>query len=891
MSLDLEAGGVEHAPVARGVGVEPLAVAAAAVEAEEGRPRPKTRQPELDLLGREEHAVGHRAHGLEGADRVAQVEQQAAAHHDVERADLGGVEVVDAQRPPVDLRARELGGQPEARRPSAGRRSPGRGPAPRPGSRAASPRAGGPRRRWRRPRRPRAARARRRGTRRRCRCRGSACPARWATAAGRRSGAGRTSPWSPRPAATSIEWYQNGWASTRACISRADGVTSALIFETLPGSDHKPEAGARAPSSLTVSRPCGSPSPTRSAGPRCGVARSASSRSWARRSSAGATRSRSCRSGWDADDHVDRRRAHRAAAATPRGRLGPRGRLRPPGAALTSLRGRFDAVHSMGRRDAVASIRAARLPPRRRTSSPTSGCRAGRSGRRTAQARRGVVERVVARHRRLQLHVAVRPRLPRPRLRPHRRRGRARRGGPRRVRARRPARSRVPTLLLSGAYHEPRKGVGHRAGGAPAHRRATSPRCSCGCRAPATRRRYLAAATDEARARAPWSRRRRQRTSSTSATAGHGRRCCRRPTTASAWRSIESLACGTPIVVSTHGAPHELVDERRHRRAVRAARRCRAWPQPAVRAFALARQRPTTVDACRASAARVRLGPRRSPRSARRLYAGVNGRSRRRLRPVGGSAAAAGPRDRGGVDRQRRASMAPRRGGARPRRGRAPRRQPAEAREQHAAAVLTSAAPAQLAPRPRSLSRSSRRSPPTSAGARRRPTPARRRRCRRGARRRRRRATMRQPAACSRQHSSRSSAYMNQRSEYGGAPPSASRRITCTAPMAQSTGPDSVVGATPPRGASAGRSRPRWSGAGVKHTTAAERHGREAVGGVLRPPSGCARRGATIPTSGRSSQRATSAASEPGRRLGVGVERDQHRRPSVPASAWFIARA
>ena len=35
---------------------------------------------------------------------------------------------------------------------------------------------------------------------------------------------------------------------------------------------------------------------------------------------------------------------------------------------------------------------------------------------------------------------------------------------------------------------------------------------------------------------------------------------------------LESLACGTPIVASTHAAPQELVSRRGHRRAVRAGR-------------------------------------------------------------------------------------------------------------------------------------------------------------------------------------------------------------------------------------------------------------------------------------------------------------------------------
>jgi glycosyltransferase involved in cell wall biosynthesis len=66
---------------------------------------------------------------------------------------------------------------------------------------------------------------------------------------------------------------------------------------------------------------------------------------------------------------------------------------------------------------------------------------------------------------------------------------------------------------------------------------------------------------------------------------------------------IESQACGTPLVVSTHGAPHELVDE------VLTGELCEphdheGFAAAALRAFALTRKGAVTVEACRAAAAR-----------------------------------------------------------------------------------------------------------------------------------------------------------------------------------------------------------------------------------------------------------------------------------------------
>ncbi len=63
---------------------------------------------------------------------------------------------------------------------------------------------------------------------------------------------------------------------------------------------------------------------------------------------------------------------------------------------------------------------------------------------------------------------------------------------------------------------------------------------------------------------------------------------------------VESLACGTPIVTSTHGAPQELVTEG-VTGELSAPEDPESLAQACLRAFELAR-RPATVDACRAAA-------------------------------------------------------------------------------------------------------------------------------------------------------------------------------------------------------------------------------------------------------------------------------------------------
>jgi phosphatidylinositol alpha-mannosyltransferase len=82
---------------------------------------------------------------------------------------------------------------------------------------------------------------------------------------------------------------------------------------------------------------------------------------------------------------------------------------------------------------------------------------------------------------------------------------------------------------------------------------------------------------------------------------------------------VESLACGTPAVTTTQGAPKELVTEGVTGELCR-PRDPEDLAAALLRAFDLAR-RPETVDACRASAERFDWDKGLAPR-AERIYAG-----------------------------------------------------------------------------------------------------------------------------------------------------------------------------------------------------------------------------------------------------------------------------
>ena len=297
----------------------------------------------------------------------------------------------------------------------------------------------------------------------------------------------------------------------------------------------------------------------RSAGPRCAAGPSASSPSSGPRARAPRARGHALlgRLGARRDDRA--RRAHRAPAAALRGPVPPRGRLRPA-AAPAPGRAAFDAVHSLGRHDAVASIRAARLRgDGRRTVITDLGLPDPvwwrQQGRREARA---AARRVVRRDRRLQRHVADRGRrtwrpttaaatgwsspaasIWRPSRRP-------------------PSASRRPTILFSGAITEPRKGVAVLLA-ALALIAEREPEVRAVAERP---RRPGRAARRPPRRPLASARRRSASARPTRQPERYGRAwvtCLPSTHDSFGMALLESLACGTPLVTTTHSAPQELV--------------------------------------------------------------------------------------------------------------------------------------------------------------------------------------------------------------------------------------------------------------------------------------------------------------------------------------------
>jgi glycosyltransferase involved in cell wall biosynthesis len=261
------------------------------------------------------------------------------------------------------------------------------------------------------------------------------------------------------------------------------------------------------------------------------------------------------------------------------------------------VRGRFDAVHSMGRRDALASVRAARLHRHRRTVITDLGLPSRAfwavHGREAA-----VVQAVVH-------GIDVYSCMSQYAL-DHLARDYGRTDGvvvPGGVSlstfAPAQAREPRPTLLMSGAFEEPRKGAATALAALPLLAQ-DHPDVQLWLSGPGDGADLLAAAPDGARER--------------TTVLGVGDPDEQHERYGRAWATvlpstddsfgmalIESHACGTPIVVSTDGAPQELVTvgvtgELCEPRDVGGfADACR-------RAFAYTHE-PATVDACRASAA------------------------------------------------------------------------------------------------------------------------------------------------------------------------------------------------------------------------------------------------------------------------------------------------
>jgi glycosyltransferase involved in cell wall biosynthesis len=260
--------------------------------------------------------------------------------------------------------------------------------------------------------------------------------------------------------------------------------------------------------------------------------------------------------------------------------------------------GRFDAVHSLGRRDALASIRAARLHPRRRTVITDLGLPDRDWWLSESRKEARAVDKVVA-----QVdvysgmsHCAVE----------YLARNYGRTDGvvvPGGVDLETfvaaPAREPDPTILFSGAITEPRKRVHVLLEALPIIAR-SEPQVELWLSGPGD--------TDRLLANAPAAARERTRALGLGDAARQHERYGRAwvtclPSTLDSFGMalVESLACGTPLVTTTHSAPQELVTEGVTGELCQPddpedlARAC-------LRAFDLAR-RPETVRACRAAAA------------------------------------------------------------------------------------------------------------------------------------------------------------------------------------------------------------------------------------------------------------------------------------------------
>lgn len=277
--------------------------------------------------------------------------------------------------------------------------------------------------------------------------------------------------------------------------------------------------------------------------------------------------------------------------------------------------GRYHVVHSMGRRDALASIRAARLHPRRRTVITDLGLpsrafwsKMGKEAAVVDKVVRGIdVYSCMSRYALGYLErdygrsdgVVVPGGVDLEEFRPA------------------PARSPKPTLLFSGALSEPRKGIATLLAALPLIAE-VEPEIRLALSGPGDPAAFLEAAPPEALARTDL--------------LGPGRSDGQAERYATAWATclpsvsdsfgmalIESLACGTPLVVSSDGAPKELVTEGVNGEVCE-PNDPQGLAAACLRALRLAR-RPDTVARCRASATRFDWDQGLAP-SCEALYAG-----------------------------------------------------------------------------------------------------------------------------------------------------------------------------------------------------------------------------------------------------------------------------
>ncbi len=260
------------------------------------------------------------------------------------------------------------------------------------------------------------------------------------------------------------------------------------------------------------------------------------------------------------------------------------------------LKERFDVVHSLGRRDAVASIRAARVRRRHTVITDLGLPDRGYWARRGAREGRAV-EKVVAE---IGVYSGMSQAAVDALAREYGRGDGVVVPGGVDLNAFVPSRGREqrPTLLFSGAFEEPHKEVPLLLEALPmvAEEEAEVQLWLSG---PGDGERLLADASEAARERTHVlglgePERQHERYGRAWAT------CLPSRTDSFGMVLVESLACGTPLVTTTEGAPKELVNEGVTGELAPPGN-ARALADACLRALALAR-RPGTVDACRTSA-------------------------------------------------------------------------------------------------------------------------------------------------------------------------------------------------------------------------------------------------------------------------------------------------
>lgn len=279
------------------------------------------------------------------------------------------------------------------------------------------------------------------------------------------------------------------------------------------------------------------------------------------------------------------------------------------------LKERFDAVHSLGRRDAVASIRAARVRRGRTVVTDLGIPDRAYWARRSAREGRAV-EKVVA-------GIDVYTGMSRTAVDALQREygrgdGLVIPGGvDLEAFVVAPEREARPTLLFSGAFEEPHKEVPLLLEALPMVAEA-EPEVQLWLSGSGDGERILSGASEAARERTHVlglgeAERQHERYGRAWAT------CLPSRTDSFGMVLIESLACGTPLVTTTEGAPKELVQQGVTGELTPPGD-AKALAGACLRAIDLART-PTTAEACRASAAAFDWNTALAPR-CERIYAG-----------------------------------------------------------------------------------------------------------------------------------------------------------------------------------------------------------------------------------------------------------------------------